>query len=76
MASQAPSSSSNPLARWLKPVNPAQQLAAGQVSLAQAKAARNGQPVKQKNPVGRPSGDSLVDVACVSSSVLASMGTL
>eukprot|EP00983_Pelagomonas_calceolata_P063578 1147792-Pelagomonas_calceolata.AAC.4 len=25
MASQAPSSSSNPLARWLKPVNPAQQ---------------------------------------------------
>eukprot|EP00983_Pelagomonas_calceolata_P059417 1145912-Pelagomonas_calceolata.AAC.3 len=56
MASQAPSSSSNPLARWLKPVTPAQQLLAGQARLAKAKAARKGQPVKQKNPVGHPPG--------------------
>eukprot|EP00983_Pelagomonas_calceolata_P058481 1145507-Pelagomonas_calceolata.AAC.3 len=68
MASQAPSSSSNTL-RWLKPVTPTQQLLADQAGLAKAKASRKGQPVKQKNPVGCPPGDSSVDFPCVSSSV-------
>jgi len=72
MASQAPSSSSNPLARWLKPVSPTQQLLATQNKLAMAQAAKKGQPVKQKNPVGRPPGDSSVDVACI----LQCMGSL
>eukprot|EP00983_Pelagomonas_calceolata_P081438 1155574-Pelagomonas_calceolata.AAC.1 len=57
MASQAPSSSSNPLARWLKPVYPTQQLLANQARLARAQASKEGQPAKQ-NPVGRPPGDS------------------
>eukprot|EP00200_Dunaliella_tertiolecta_P018526 CAMPEP_0202399080 /NCGR_PEP_ID=MMETSP1128-20130828/1766_1 /ASSEMBLY_ACC=CAM_ASM_000463 /TAXON_ID=3047 /ORGANISM="Dunaliella tertiolecta, Strain CCMP1320" /LENGTH=70 /DNA_ID=CAMNT_0049002345 /DNA_START=25 /DNA_END=234 /DNA_ORIENTATION=+ len=52
MASQAPSSSSNPLTRWLKPVSPTQQLLATQNKLAMAQAAKKGQPVQQKNPVG------------------------
>uniref|UniRef100_A0A7S3VTE9 Uncharacterized protein n=1 Tax=Dunaliella tertiolecta TaxID=3047 RepID=A0A7S3VTE9_DUNTE len=69
MASQAPSSSSNPLARWLKPVSPTQQLLANQARLARAQASKKGQPAKQKNPAGRPSGDSSVDVASMSSSV-------
>eukprot|EP00983_Pelagomonas_calceolata_P046766 1140332-Pelagomonas_calceolata.AAC.3 len=67
MVSQAPSSSSNPLARWLKPVTPTQQLFASQARLAKAKASRKGQLVKQKDPVGHPSGGSSVDVACMSS---------
>jgi len=54
MASQAPSSSSNPLARWLRPVSPTQQLLANQARLARAQASKKGQPAKQKNPVGRP----------------------
>eukprot|EP00983_Pelagomonas_calceolata_P121947 1160857-Pelagomonas_calceolata.AAC.5 len=61
MASQAPSSSSNPLARWLKPVSPAQRLIADQAGLARAQASKKGQPAKQ-NPVGRPPGDCSVDV--------------
>eukprot|EP00983_Pelagomonas_calceolata_P054108 1143565-Pelagomonas_calceolata.AAC.1 len=65
MASQAPSSSSNPLAKWLKPVSPTQKLLAIQNKLAMAQAARKGQPVKQKDLVGSPPGDSSVDVACV-----------
>eukprot|EP00983_Pelagomonas_calceolata_P062523 1147335-Pelagomonas_calceolata.AAC.2 len=64
-----PSSSSNPLARWLKPVPPAQQLLATQNKLAMAQASKKGQPAKQENPVGRPPGDSSVDVACKGSSV-------
>ena len=63
MASQAPSSSSNPLAKWLKPVSPTQRLSATQNKLAMAQAAKKEQPVKQKNPVGRPPGDSSVYVA-------------
>eukprot|EP00983_Pelagomonas_calceolata_P109539 1159566-Pelagomonas_calceolata.AAC.19 len=65
MASQARSSSSNPLAIWLRPVSPTQQLSADKARLAKAKAARKGQPMRQKNPVGRPSGDSSAAVACV-----------
>eukprot|EP00983_Pelagomonas_calceolata_P013205 421663-Pelagomonas_calceolata.AAC.1 len=65
MASQASSSSSNPLAKWQKPVSPTQQLLATQNKLAMARATKKGQPVKQKNPEGRPPGDSSVDVACV-----------
>ena len=66
MASQAPSSSSNPLAKWLKPVSPTQRLSATQNNLAMAEASKEVQPVKQKNPVGRPPvdpGDSSVYVA-------------
>eukprot|EP00983_Pelagomonas_calceolata_P045860 1139900-Pelagomonas_calceolata.AAC.2 len=63
MASQSPSSSSNPLARWLKPVTPAQHLLADQARLSRAQASKKGQPEKQKNPMGRPPGDSSVDVA-------------
>eukprot|EP00983_Pelagomonas_calceolata_P071204 1151117-Pelagomonas_calceolata.AAC.1 len=59
---KAPSSSSNPLARWLKPVSPTQQLLADQAKLARAQASKTGQPAKQKNPVGRPPGDSSVGV--------------
>eukprot|EP00983_Pelagomonas_calceolata_P074484 1152579-Pelagomonas_calceolata.AAC.1 len=68
MASQAPSSSSAPLTRWLKPVSPTQQLLATQDKLAMAQASKKGQPVQQ-NPAGRPPGDSSVDVACMGSSV-------
>eukprot|EP00983_Pelagomonas_calceolata_P075327 1152962-Pelagomonas_calceolata.AAC.1 len=66
MASQAPSS--NPLARWLKPVTPTQRLLADQARLARAQASKKGQPAKQ-NPLGRPPGNSSVDVECISSSV-------
>eukprot|EP00983_Pelagomonas_calceolata_P133952 1162015-Pelagomonas_calceolata.AAC.16 len=67
MASQAPSSSSNPLARWLKPVTPAQHLLANQARLARAQASKRGQPAK-RNTVGRPPGESSVDVVCMGSS--------
>eukprot|EP00983_Pelagomonas_calceolata_P074634 1152626-Pelagomonas_calceolata.AAC.6 len=69
MASQAPSSSSTPVARWLKPVSPTQQLLATQNKLAMAQASKKGQPAKQKDPVGRPPGDNSIDVACMGSSV-------
>eukprot|EP00983_Pelagomonas_calceolata_P050236 1141866-Pelagomonas_calceolata.AAC.1 len=72
MASQAPSSSSDPLAKRLKPVSPTQQLLATPNKLAMAQAAKKGEPIKQKNPVGRPPGDSSVDAACI----LQCMGSL
>eukprot|EP00983_Pelagomonas_calceolata_P044824 1139466-Pelagomonas_calceolata.AAC.1 len=49
-----PSSSSNPLAKWLKFVSPTQQLLATRNKLAMAQAAKKGQPVQQNNPVGCP----------------------
>eukprot|EP00983_Pelagomonas_calceolata_P102496 1158813-Pelagomonas_calceolata.AAC.2 len=67
MAHQAPSSSSNPLARWLKPVTPNQQLLADQARLARPQAYRKGLQAKQKSPVGRFLGDSSDDVACMGS---------
>eukprot|EP00983_Pelagomonas_calceolata_P084781 1156426-Pelagomonas_calceolata.AAC.4 len=66
MASQAPGSRSNPLARWLKPVNSTQHLLADRARQANAKAAREGKPAAQKNPVGRPPGESVVAAALVS----------
>eukprot|EP00983_Pelagomonas_calceolata_P121203 1160780-Pelagomonas_calceolata.AAC.4 len=71
MASQAPSSSSNPLARWLKPVTPTQQLFAHQARLARAQASEKGQPAKQKNPVGVLQMTS--SIACMGSSVFSTV---
>eukprot|EP00983_Pelagomonas_calceolata_P123454 1161006-Pelagomonas_calceolata.AAC.6 len=67
-----PSSSSNPLARWLNPVTPTQQLLEDQARLARTQASKKG-PAKQKNPVGHPPGDSSVDVACMGSSIFSTV---
>eukprot|EP00983_Pelagomonas_calceolata_P115580 1160216-Pelagomonas_calceolata.AAC.5 len=67
MASQAPSSSSKPLARWLKPRHHTEHLLADCAKQANAKAARKGKPAAQKSPVRRPPGDSSVVAASASS---------
>eukprot|EP00983_Pelagomonas_calceolata_P106534 1159240-Pelagomonas_calceolata.AAC.6 len=63
MASQAPSSSSQPLARWLKPAKSTQHLLADCVRQAHAKAARKGKPAcagkgSQQRNTEEPSGAS------------------
>eukprot|EP00983_Pelagomonas_calceolata_P070259 1150712-Pelagomonas_calceolata.AAC.2 len=66
MAYTAPSSSSHLSARWLKPVKSTQHLLADCARQGNAKAARKGKPAAQKNPVGRPPGDSSVAAALAS----------
>eukprot|EP00983_Pelagomonas_calceolata_P098622 1158370-Pelagomonas_calceolata.AAC.12 len=72
MASQAPSSSSNPLARRLQPVTPTQQLLANQARLARAQASRKGQPAEETSGASS-SCDSSVDLACICSSVFSTV---
>eukprot|EP00983_Pelagomonas_calceolata_P054276 1143635-Pelagomonas_calceolata.AAC.7 len=58
MTSQAPSSSSNPLTRWLKPVSTAQRLFSGLSGAWQGPGIQEGAVSKAEEPGGVPSSSS------------------